>query len=143
MTYAITWKAAATRDMDRLPLAIGSGVVEFIYGPLAQNPHRVGKPLRFELAGKRSARGGNYRVIYEILETAVQVEVIAVQHRAECLSLSPGGGRRTRTNPNHRSDPVAPRRRMGQGIHAGLPLFPPPVPFVGPKVSRGIGANWE
>ena len=60
-----------------------SQVVEFIYSPLAQNPHRVGKPLRFELAGKRSARRGNYRVIYEILETAVQVEVIAVKHRAD------------------------------------------------------------
>ena len=61
MSYEITWKAGASRDMDRLPLAIASVVVEFIYGPLAQNPHRVGKPLRFELAGKRSARRGNYR----------------------------------------------------------------------------------
>jgi mRNA-degrading endonuclease RelE of RelBE toxin-antitoxin system len=26
---------------------------------------------------------GNYRVIYEILEMAVQVEIIAVQHRAD------------------------------------------------------------
>ena len=59
MSYEITWKAGASRDMDRLPLAIASAVVEFIYGPLAQNPHRVGKPLRFELAGKRSARRGN------------------------------------------------------------------------------------
>lgn len=24
-------------------------MVEFLYGPLAQNPHRVGKPLRFQL----------------------------------------------------------------------------------------------
>jgi mRNA-degrading endonuclease RelE of RelBE toxin-antitoxin system len=83
MSYEITWKAGASRDMDRLPIAVASAVVEFIYGPLAQNPYRVGKPLRFELAGKSSARRGNYRVIYEILETAVQVEVIALQHRAD------------------------------------------------------------
>jgi mRNA-degrading endonuclease RelE of RelBE toxin-antitoxin system len=83
MSYEITWKAGASRDTDRLPLAIASVVVGFIYGPLAQNPHRVGRPLRFELAGKRSARRGNYRVIYEILESAVRVEVIAVQHRAD------------------------------------------------------------
>jgi len=38
--------------------------------------------LRFELAGRHSARRGNYRVTYEILETEVQVEVVAVQHRA-------------------------------------------------------------
>lgn len=83
MSYEITWKAGASRDLDRLPRAIASAVVEFVYGPLAQNPYRVGKPLRFELAGKRSARRGNYRVVYEILETAVEVQVIAVQHRAD------------------------------------------------------------
>lgn len=83
MTYEITWKSSASRDMDRLPLRIASAVVEFIYGPLADNPHRVGRPLRFELEGKYSARRGNYRVIYEIFETRVQVEVITVQHRAD------------------------------------------------------------
>ncbi len=83
MSYEITWNGEASRDMDRLPLSIASAVVEFIYGPLAQNPHRVGRPLRFELEGKQSARRGNYRIIYEILETHVQVEVIAVQHRTD------------------------------------------------------------
>jgi len=83
MSYEITWKSGAARDMDRLPLSIASAVVEFIYGPLAQNPHRVGRPLRFQLEGKHSARRGNYRVIYEIVETRVQVEVVAVQHRAD------------------------------------------------------------
>jgi mRNA-degrading endonuclease RelE of RelBE toxin-antitoxin system len=83
MTYEITWKAGASRDMDRLPLSIASAVVEFIYGPLAQNPHRVGQPLRFELEGKHSARRGTYRVIYQIIETRVQIEVIAVQHRVD------------------------------------------------------------
>jgi mRNA interferase RelE/StbE len=40
-------------------------------------------PIRFALDGKHSARRGNYRVICEILETAVQVEFLAVQHRAD------------------------------------------------------------
>ncbi len=83
MSYEISWKSGASRDIDELPLSIASAVVEFIYGPLAQNPHRVGKPLRFQLDGEHSARRGNYRVIYEIVETRVQVEVIAVQHRAD------------------------------------------------------------
>lgn len=83
MTYEITWKAGAARDMDALPVGIASAVVEFVYGALAENPHRVGKPLRFELAGKHSARRGNYRVIYQIFETAVEVQIITVQHRAD------------------------------------------------------------
>ena len=60
MSYELTWKAGASRDMDRLPLAIASAVVEFIYGPLAQNPRRVGKPLRFE--------GGNGRLWCRVLK---------------------------------------------------------------------------
>jgi mRNA-degrading endonuclease RelE of RelBE toxin-antitoxin system len=83
MTYEITWKRGAARDMAELPLGIASAVVEFAYGPLADNPHRVGKPLRFELEGKHSARRGNYRVIYEILETRVEVQIITVRHRAD------------------------------------------------------------
>jgi mRNA-degrading endonuclease RelE of RelBE toxin-antitoxin system len=82
--YEIIWKAEASRDMDRLLRAIAAAVVESNYGPLAQNPNRVGKPLRFELAGKRSARRGNYRVIYERSSRRLfKVEVIAVQHRAD------------------------------------------------------------
>ena len=83
MSYEIIWKPGAARDMDHLPLSIASAVVEFVYGPLAENPHRVGKPLRFELEGKYSARRGAYRVIYQILETTVQVEVITVRRRAD------------------------------------------------------------
>ena len=47
MTYEITWKAGASRDVDQLPLSIASAVVEFIDGPLVQNPHRVGNLFAF------------------------------------------------------------------------------------------------
>jgi mRNA interferase RelE/StbE len=83
MTYEITWKTGAARDMAVLPLGVASAVVEFVYGALAENPHRVGKPLRFELEGKHSARRGNYRVIYEIFEARVEVQIVVVRHRAD------------------------------------------------------------
>jgi hypothetical protein len=38
MSYQVTWKAGASRDMDRLPLAIAAAVLGFIYGPLARVP---------------------------------------------------------------------------------------------------------
>ncbi|MBW3555483.1 MAG: type II toxin-antitoxin system RelE/ParE family toxin [Actinobacteria bacterium] len=56
--------------------------VEFIYGGLSDNPQRVGAPLRLELAGKHSARRGDFRVIYEIDEDAAVVTIIAVEHRS-------------------------------------------------------------
>ena len=40
--------------------------VEFIRGTLAENPRRVGKPLRGELTDQFSARRGTYRIAYEI-----------------------------------------------------------------------------
>ncbi len=56
--------------------------MEFIYGPLAANPYRLGKPLVGELAGLRSARRGAYRVIYRIDTAYVVVEVVHIDHRA-------------------------------------------------------------
>ena len=50
---------------------------------LLDNPHRVGKPLRFELEGYYSARRGQYRVIYRIAEREVIVDVIQISHRSD------------------------------------------------------------
>jgi mRNA interferase RelE/StbE len=32
-----------------LPEAVAAAVVDFLYGPLAEDPYRVGKLLRFQL----------------------------------------------------------------------------------------------
>ena len=50
-------------------------------GALADNPHRVGKPLVGQLAGLWSARRGDYRIVYEIEDEAHIVLVHRVQHR--------------------------------------------------------------
>jgi mRNA-degrading endonuclease RelE of RelBE toxin-antitoxin system len=69
--------------MDRLADSrpkIAAAVVEFVYGPLAANPHRIGKPLHGRLAGLHSARRGDYRVLYRITSDVVMIE--AVGHRS-------------------------------------------------------------
>ena len=83
MSHAVTWTATATRPLQRLPGKVATAAVEFIYGSLAENPQRVGKPLRFELEGLHSARRGDYRVVYEIDQTEATVTIIAIQHRAD------------------------------------------------------------
>jgi prevent-host-death family protein len=40
----------------RLPEPVAAAVIEFLTGSLIQNPRRVGKPLRGDLAGVRPAR---------------------------------------------------------------------------------------
>ncbi|WP_432211729.1 type II toxin-antitoxin system RelE family toxin [Gordonia aichiensis] len=57
-------------------------VVEFIAGPLAENPHRLSKPLRDELDGLRSARRGYYRVLLRIDEPQHTIVVLDIGHRS-------------------------------------------------------------
>ena len=82
-TYEVEWAASALRSLDRLPEKIATACVEFAYGGLAENPQRVGRALRFDLDGKRSARRGDFRVIYAIDEQKRIVTVIAIDHRSD------------------------------------------------------------
>jgi mRNA interferase RelE/StbE len=81
--YAIAWTAPARRALARLPEKVATATVEFLYGSLAANPHRAGKPLKLELAGLHSARRGDYRVIYRIDDHRRRVDVVAIEHRSD------------------------------------------------------------
>ena len=81
--YAIAWTAPARRALARLPDKIATAVVEFVYGSLAANPHRAGKPLKLGLEGLHSARRGDYRVIYRINDHRHRVDVVAIEHRSD------------------------------------------------------------
>jgi mRNA interferase RelE/StbE len=72
----------AARNLERLPAKYATAVIEAL-SAIATNPHRLGKPLRFELTGRRSARRGPYRIIYTIDEEARTVTVLAIAHRAD------------------------------------------------------------
>ena len=84
MSYALRLSRSARRALtETLPESVAAAVWQFVSGPLVDNPHRVGKRLRFELEGYYSARRGQYRVIYRIDEDAVIVEVVPIAHRAD------------------------------------------------------------
>jgi mRNA interferase RelE/StbE len=81
--FDIYWASPARRALRRLPEKVATAAVEFIYGPLAGNPGRVGRPLRFELEGLHSAHQGDYHIVYRIDEERRKVEVLAIKHRAD------------------------------------------------------------
>ena len=81
--YSIRVTARAERDLQRLPEKMATACVEFIFGPLADNPQRVGKPPRGELGGLHSARRGDYRVIYGVVEDARTVEILHIDRRSD------------------------------------------------------------
>ncbi len=82
-SFEIAWSPSALRDLARLPEKVAAAVVEFVYGALAENPHRVGHELRFELEGKHSANRGDYRIIDEIDNDALVVTILAIDHRSK------------------------------------------------------------
>jgi mRNA interferase RelE/StbE len=85
--YELRLSRVARRALaETLPESVAAAVWHFVSGPLLDDPHRVGKPLRFELEGYRSARRGQYRVIYRIDEHEVVVEVIKMSHRGDAYA---------------------------------------------------------
>ena len=82
-SYAIAWTFPGRRALARMPEKVATAAVEFLYGSLAASPHRVGKPLRLGLAGLRSARRGDYRIIYRIDDERRRIEVVTIEHRSD------------------------------------------------------------
>ena len=79
--YEVDTTPEALRHLERLPAKVRAAALEAILGPIAENPRRAGKPLLGELHGLYSARRGDYRIIYEVLEEEQVVVIHPVQHR--------------------------------------------------------------
>ena len=83
MPWDLVVARPARRTIDRLPEKIAVAVLDYLLGPLLDNPHRVGKPLRGDLTGFLSARVGAYRIVYEIDIDSHAVQVLYIDHRAD------------------------------------------------------------
>lgn len=78
--------AAKRAISDKLPPDVAVGAVEFITGPLLDNPYRVGKELQEPLDGIFSARlMREWRILYEIHDQQEprEVHVLDIRHRAD------------------------------------------------------------
>ena len=82
--YELVLTPPAIRAIQsELPEAVAAAVIEFMTGPLVENPRRVGKMLRRELEGIWSARRGTYRVLYRINDQVDEVVVLRIDHRRD------------------------------------------------------------
>jgi mRNA-degrading endonuclease RelE of RelBE toxin-antitoxin system len=81
--HVIISPQAAPQLQDRLPEAVAWACFEFIQGPLAEEPRRVGAPLRSPFAGHLRARRGEYRVCYTVDDRAKMVTVLDIGHRRD------------------------------------------------------------
>lgn len=83
MTWTLRVAASAERSLRRLPEGVATAIVEFMVGPLCEEPERVGRPLLRELAGYNSARRGAYRIVYRIVVEDHLVRVVRIEHRSD------------------------------------------------------------
>jgi mRNA interferase RelE/StbE len=81
----VVTRTAARQLAEHLPEAAAAACVEFLLGPLADNPNRVGAPLRPPFAGQWRARRGEYRVRYRIDDIVRAVYVLDIDHRRRRL----------------------------------------------------------
>jgi mRNA-degrading endonuclease RelE of RelBE toxin-antitoxin system len=84
VTYRVVVAGTAARHLaERLPEAAAAACVEFLFGPLADNPQRVGSSLRAPFLGQWRARRGEYRVRYRIDQAEQSVYVLDIDHRRD------------------------------------------------------------
>jgi mRNA interferase RelE/StbE len=85
--YEVAITATAARGVQRLPAKVTAACVEFIFahsfGPFVESPHRLGKPLRTDLAGLNSAHRGDYRVIYSVDDHTARIEIVHIARRSD------------------------------------------------------------
>ena len=86
--YAVRFTAAGRRHLDRLPEGVRAAALATIRGPVSENPFRAGKLLGGILSGYRSARRGDYRIVYEVDEDDEIVVIHRVQHRRDVYRLA-------------------------------------------------------
>ena len=84
MTYEVRFSRSAKRALtSELPEKIATAVWNFVMGALRDNPPRVGQQLKAPLFPLYSARRGEYRVIYRIIDDVLVIEVVTIAHRRD------------------------------------------------------------
>jgi mRNA interferase RelE/StbE len=79
----VVTRTAARQLAEGLPESAATACIEFLFGPLAEDPRRVGAPLRAPFAGQLRARRGEYRVRYRIDDAHGIVSVLDIDHRRD------------------------------------------------------------
>jgi mRNA interferase RelE/StbE len=89
LPYTVVVTPKAQRQLAQLKAGVAEAVIEFIFGPVADNPQRVGGRLHSPLGHLHSARRGGYRVLYEIDQEQHLIRINTATHRND--AYRPGG----------------------------------------------------
>ena len=80
--YAITFAQSARKDLERLSASIVNRVFSKIEA-LAQNPRPSGCRKLQGVENLWRIRAGDYRVVYQVFDEELVVDIVAVRHRSK------------------------------------------------------------
>ena len=80
MTYSVRIKGSAAKELERIAKPERLRIIAAI-DLLGEQP-LTGTPLKGALRGLRRHRVGNYRIVYELLDSELVVLVVRVAHRS-------------------------------------------------------------
>jgi len=81
--YQAVLTGSALRSLQAVPPRVAEPLVAFIFGGLAADPRRRGKPLQRELEGLWAARRGDFRIVYRLDEDTKTMHVLKIAHRGD------------------------------------------------------------
>ena len=81
MTRTLVYATSAARAIGRLDPAVRRRLRAALER-LREDPER-GKPLLLTLKGLRSLRTGDYRIVCRVIESRVEILVVAIGHRRD------------------------------------------------------------
>ena len=80
--YKIEWKRSALKELEKLPRPMISKVVSAVDN-LSSNPFPPGVRKLVGTEDIYRIRVGDYRVLYNIIENKLVIEIIRVRHRKD------------------------------------------------------------
>lgn len=81
-SYQIEWKNSAYKELQKLPRQMIPKIVSAI-GDLSDNPYPQGVKKLVGSEHSYRIRFGDYRVIYEVIENKLIIEIVRVRHRKD------------------------------------------------------------
>jgi mRNA interferase RelE/StbE len=81
-TYKIEWKRSATKELEKLPRPMISKIVSAVDN-LSSNPFPQGVRKLVGTEDTYRIRIGDYRVLYNIIQNRLIIEIVRVRHRKD------------------------------------------------------------
>ena len=79
--YKVVYLDSVEKDLEKLDKPLVKKILNKIENYLAQDPKKLGKPLKGQFEGYWRFRFGDYRVIYKIAEKEILILVLRIGHR--------------------------------------------------------------